>query len=80
MIFFLLWFLNQFTKNVTILILQSSSSTESESIPFANDNAGTIKQQKPGSRSAAGAGPALDGIYGTTGASANASGMFFNSI
>lgn len=28
------------------LILQSSSSTESDSIPFANENAGTIKQNR----------------------------------
>lgn len=35
---------------VFIFSKQSNSSTESESIPFANDNAGTIKQQKTGSR------------------------------
>lgn len=28
-----------------VLLLQSSSSTESDSLPFANENAGTIKQR-----------------------------------
>ena len=50
--------------------LQSSSSTESESIPFANDNAGTIKQQKQGNRAVQGT--TLDNIYGSTqGSTAN---------
>ncbi|CAG7834245.1 unnamed protein product [Allacma fusca] len=37
-------------RNGSDASFKSNSSTESESIPFANDNAGTIKQQKPGSR------------------------------
>lgn len=30
---------------ILIIFLQSSSSTESDSLPFANENAGTIKQR-----------------------------------
>lgn len=31
-----------------MLCAQSNSSTESDSLPFANDNAGTIKQARAG--------------------------------
>lgn len=41
MIFFKLTFHSFF-----FVLLQSSSSTESDSIPFANENAGTIKQNR----------------------------------
>lgn len=37
-----------FTNELVVIIsllLQSTSSTESDSMPFANDNAGTIKQR-----------------------------------
>jgi len=37
-------------RNGSDASFKSNSSTESESIPFANENAGTIKQLKPGNR------------------------------
>ncbi|ODN01173.1 Caskin-1, partial [Orchesella cincta] len=54
-------------RNGSDASFKSSSSTESESIPFANDNAGTIKQQKPGSRVPVPG--TLDSLYAPNGAS-----------
>ncbi|CAL8072169.1 unnamed protein product [Orchesella dallaii] len=54
-------------RNGSDASFKSSSSTESESIPFANDNAGTIKQQKAGNRVPAPG--TLDSLYAPNGAS-----------
>ena len=41
--FFFFWYARAFKRFA--IVFQSSSSTESDSIPFANENAGTIKQR-----------------------------------